>query len=319
MADGGGTGNNPKSEIRNPKSRGRRWVMYGLRLTLTVVVLSILLVKVDVGEMARVFGWVKWPFLGGALALVIPNLGLQCYKWRYLVRVVKPGVRIGEIVWSVLAGLGLGLVTPGRIGEAGKIFYVRDARRRALAGLVVAERAYIMVFNVGLGGIAFAVLVGKYLWIVFVPLAITLFSLALAPEAGVRVLRRLFGRLPFKEKLSPLLDGLDKLNGDHGRRILFLSVLFFAIHWIQFYLLISAFGDIEVTAALWAIPAIVFVRSMLPVALGDLGIREAASVFVLGKFGIPDAVAVNAALLLFGMNVFVPGVFGAFLVHRVRR
>ena len=311
--------NNPKSEIRNPKSGGRRWLMYGLRLGLTVVVLSILLSKVDVGEMARAFGWVKWSFLAGALALVIPNLALQCVKWRYLVRLVKPEVRIGEIVRSVLAGLGLGLVTPGRIGETGKIFYIRDVRRRALAGLAVAERAYVMVSNVGLGGLAFAVLVGKTSWILFVPLGVALFLLAIAPEIGVRVLRRLLGRLPFKEKLRPVLDGLGELNGDHGRSMLSLSVLFYGIHCTQFYLLISAFGDIEITSALWAIPAIVFVRSMLPVALGDLGIREAASVLVLGRFGIPNAVAVDAALLLFGMNVFVPGVVGAFLVHRVRR
>ncbi|MCK5328813.1 MAG: flippase-like domain-containing protein [Candidatus Latescibacteria bacterium] len=294
-------------------------MMYGLRLGLTVVVLSVLFAKVDVGEMGRAFGGVKWSFLAGALVLVIPNLGLQCVKWRYLVRLVKPEVRIGEIARSVLAGFGLGLITPGRIGEAGKIFYIRDVRRRALAGLAVAERAYVMVSNVGLGGLAFALLVGKHLWIVFAPLAIALFSLALAPEAGVRVLRRLFGRLPFEEKLRPVLDGLGELNGDHGKSMLSLSVLFYGIHCAQFYLLISAFGHIEVTAALGAIPAIVFVRSMLPVALGDLGIREAASVLVLGKFGIPDAVAVNAALLLFGMNVFVPGVFGALLVHRVRR
>jgi uncharacterized membrane protein YbhN (UPF0104 family) len=293
--------------------------MYGLRLGLTVTVLSVLFAKVDVGEMARAFGWVKWPFLGGALALVIPNLALQCVKWRYLVRVVKPDVRIGEIVRSVLVGLGLGLVTPGRIGEAGKIFYIRDVHRRALAGLVVAERAYVMVSNVGLGGIAFALLVGKHLWIVFVPLAITLFSLALAPEVGVRVLRWLFGRLPFEAKLTPVLDGLAELNGDKGRRILALSVLFYGIHCMQFYLLISAFGDIEVAAALWAIPTIVFVRSMFPIALGDLGIREAASVLVLGRFGIPNAVAVDAALLLFGMNVFVPGLVGALFVHRIRR
>jgi len=311
-------GGNPKSEIRNPKSAGRGWMVYGVRLGLTVAVLSVLIVKVDVGEMARAFGAVRWFFLVGALLLVGPNLGLQCYKWRYLVRFVKPDVSIGEIVRSVLAGLSLGLVTPGRIGEAGKIFYVREVSRRALAGLAVAERAYVMVSNVGLGGLAFAIFVGRYSWMLFVPLGVALFSLAIAPEVGVRVLRWLFVRLPLKEKLTPVLDGLEELNGDKGRRILALSVLFYVIHCTQFYLLISAFWDIKGMAVLWAIPAIVFVRSVLPIALGDLGIREAASVFVLGKLGIPNAVAVDAALLLFGMNVFVPGLFGAFWVHRVR-
>jgi len=293
-------------------------MVFGVRLGLTVAVLSVLIVRVDVGEMVRAFGCVRGAFLIGALVLVGPNLGLQCYKWRYLVRFVKPEVGIGEVVRSVLAGLSLGLVTPGRIGEAGKIFYVREVNRRALAGLAVAERAYVMVSNVGLGGLAFSILVGRYSGLLFVPLGIALFSLASAPEMGMRVLRRLFGRLPFKEKLAPVLDGLGALNGDRGRRILALSVLFYAIHGTQFYLLISAFGDIKVTAALWAIPAIVFVRSVLPIALGDLGIREAASVFVLGKLGISNAVAVDAALLLFAMNVFVPGLLGAFWVHRIR-
>ena len=80
-------------------------MVYGVRLGLTVAVLSILLAKVDVGEMAKAFGRVRWSFLVGALVLVGPNLGLQCYKWGYLVRFVKPEVSIGEIVRSVLAGL----------------------------------------------------------------------------------------------------------------------------------------------------------------------------------------------------------------------
>ncbi|MFH1007664.1 MAG: lysylphosphatidylglycerol synthase transmembrane domain-containing protein [Candidatus Latescibacterota bacterium] len=297
----------------------RRWLSYGLKVGLTLVVLIVLFSKVDTQEMVRAFGTVHWPFLVGALVLVGPNLGLQWYRWRYLVRLVKPHVATGEIVRSSLAGLSLGLVTPGRIGEAGKIFYVQDVRRRALAGMLVGERAYTAVTNIGLGGIAFAVFIGAYWWIVFSLLALALLSLAWTPEAGVRLLKRLLSKLPLGGKLTPVLDGLSHLNGEKGRKLLFLSVLLFGIHWTQFYLLISAFGHIGMREALWAIPAIVFVRSIFPFTLGDLGIREAAAVFVLGRFGIASAVAVDAALLLFGMNVLLPGLLGTFLVHRVRR
>jgi hypothetical protein len=49
---------------------------------------------------------------------------------------------------------------------------------------------------------------------------------------------------------------------------------------------------------------------LLPISLMDLGVREGAAVAVLGAVGVAAATAVQAALMLFGLNVLVPGLAG---------
>jgi uncharacterized membrane protein YbhN (UPF0104 family) len=54
-----------------------------------------------------------------------------------------------------------------------------------------------------------------------------------------------------------------------------------------------------------------FVKFMVPsVTIMDLGVREGAAVFFLSVFGASPAVAFNAALLLFVINIVFPTALG---------
>jgi hypothetical protein len=61
---------------------------------------------------------------------------------------------------------------------------------------------------------------------------------------------------------------------------------------------------------------------LLPISFMDLGVREAASVVVFGSVGVAAATAVQASLMLFGLNVLLPGLAGLLLMsfgsHAVR-
>ena len=48
----------------------------------------------------------------------------------------------------------------------------------------------------------------------------------------------------------------------------------------------------------------------------DLGVREAAAIAVLGPVGVTAATAVQSSLLLFGMNVLLPGLAGLLVLAR---
>jgi len=302
------------------KTQGRRRrLLFALRAGLTVAVLTVLIVRVRLGDMAAALGEVRASFLILAGALIGPNLGLQIYKWLYLVRLIKPHVRIKEIACSVLAGLSLGLITPGRVGELGRIFYVGGQSRRALAGLMLMDRAYTMVLNVGVGAVAFTALMGGQGLPLVIPLGLGGVYLAITPHRSVRIARAMLSRLPFSGALTPLLHGLQSMDRRKGIALLGLSLLFYLTHTVQLYLLLRAFGPLSWQAGAVVLPSIVFVRSVLPIAIGDLGIRESAAVLLLSKFGISPAVAIDAVLLLFGMNVVLPGLFGALWVHRLRR
>lgn len=61
----------------------------------------------------------------------------------------------------------------------------------------------------------------------------------------------------------------------------------------------------------------IFVKTLVPsIALGELGIREAASIYFLSFFQIQGSVAFNAAFLLFVVNILFPAVIGLVLLFR---
>ena len=52
-------------------------------------------------------------------------------------------------------------------------------------------------------------------------------------------------------------------------------------------------------------------KALAPLGIMDLGVREGAALVVMGAHGIDGAVAVQASLLLFAMNVLPPSLSNA--------
>ena len=61
-----------------------------------------------------------------------------------------------------------------------------------------------------------------------------------------------------------------------------------------------------------------FVKTLLPIALGDLGIRESAAVEFFSYINVKNTTAFNASIMLFAINVLFPSVVGLFFVLKNR-
>ncbi len=137
-----------------------------------------------------------------------------------------------------------------------------------------------------------------------------------------RRLRRLAARLPWiGGRLTAVLDevaaGMRAVGGAGLRRVLLYSLGFYATFLAQFALLIAALAPLHPFVALCGCAAVLLAKTVVPpVTLGELGIREGASVLLLGTVGVPAAAALSASLLLFGINVLLPAVPGALLAPR---
>ena len=101
--------------------------------------------------------------------------------------------------------------------------------------------------------------------------------------------------------------------------LLVYSGLFYLTFLLQFFLLLSAFGPVQPLSALAGIGTIMLLKTVIPpVTLGELGIREGASVIVLGHAGILPAAAFNASLLLFAVNLLLPALAGLALLMWIK-
>ena len=251
------------------------------------------------------------------------NLFLQFLKWRYLVRLIKPDVPASEILTSLFAGFTFGLITPGRVGEFGRVVFIKNKPYITLLGLSFLDKFYALALVFLGGSIGLLAILGQYLdqHVLFWPVVLfaivslsLLFYLILHPDAIRTLLYSLNITLPFREKIKLLISSLDNFHHRQAHTLLALCSMFYFVLIGQFYVLVLAFKSISAWPAYQAISATLFVKTLLPISLGDLGIRELAAKEFFSFVGVYDAAAFNASLLLFTINVLLPSIIGLFFI-----
>ena len=131
----------------------------------------------------------------------------------------------------------------------------------------------------------------------------------------------LFTKLKNSKRFKNLflqLHTLSELDKRYFSKMSIISFLFYFCFLLQYALLVSAFShNSEMLNYLWAGNLIMFAKTVIPpISLGELGIREGASVFFLTKFGELSSVAFNASIFLFIINILLPALVGLILLAK---
>jgi len=309
-------------------STTKKRIFLFLKIFIALFALAVVMRSVNVREIGRVLSNPDRPvYLVVAVVLLLPNLTLQWVRWHLLLRLDNPGIPASESAVSLLGGMVSAFVTPGRIGEVGRTLFLRNTDPLQAIGLVVIDKLYAF-FPVLVGGLWGIVLMLSYHFhyaaFIFWPLSVsallvtfTALLVVLHPSWMRTVLYNLSILMPAREKLQRLIHCIDRFEADQARVQLLLSCLLYCIYIVQFCLLAFAFEAIPWTTALTATTSTIFVKTILPISLGDLGIREGASVYFFMKFNVQKVTAFNSSLLLFAINVFLPTLVGLIFIPRM--
>jgi uncharacterized protein (TIRG00374 family) len=261
----------------------------------------------------------RYILFGGLLLIV--NLGIRTLKWRIMLHSVKNKSSLWEAFGSVMLGISFGSFTPGEIGDfAGRALHISDARKSHLVGLALLDKAQIFVVTSAAGAISLVFLLWHDSFFI-IPISFIIVFLSLVFFMRMDLLavfgHRLNASFFQKSWVTRVLDGFTLLKSQQLFTTLLCTLLFHAVLILQMFYFIHAFGEITLFHAFIGTSAMMFVKSCLPISLGDLGIREAGSVFFFSTFGVSQAAALNASLLLFVVNVLFPSICGTiFLKHQ---
>ncbi len=288
--------------------------------------MAMLVKRLQLNELLSAFKSAKLLCIAMALFLLVPNIYVQFFKWRYLVRLLKPEVSDREAIQSLLAGFTFGFITPGRLGEFGRAFFIKDCSWVRLLGIAFVDKLFSLAVVIFWGAIGLMFFVSRQLYfytmmpvIIFTLIALfVIYYLLFHPEIIRGFLYSLNIILPFREKIKSLMSSLDNFHRRQAVNLLLLNFGFYFVFMIQFYILICSFEPARFIPAFLAIAATMIVKSMLPISIGDLGIRESAAIFFLGRIGLQSATAFNASILLFMINLLIPSVVGLVLVLKYR-
>ena len=285
-----------------------------LKIIVSVGLLLLIFSRFSLDEMWRVIRTVQIPFLAGAMGIALAIFLSKTLKWWILGRQVDQSISVTNAALSLLIGMGVGLVTPSRVGEVARVTYLPTTRKVDLIGLVVVDRLIDLAVIILTGGIALGMVFDSRLGLVFIVPTTAVLLLLFVPRLPGNALNWLsnLSFMPAKSFIHRITQGLLTLNGRVLTLILILAIITFGLGIFQFYWLLRSFGVHSATAATVTFP-IITVASVLPITIGGFGTREGATVFVLSMFNISEPIAVNAALLSFILNTLIPGVIGLFI------
>jgi uncharacterized membrane protein YbhN (UPF0104 family) len=291
--------------------------VFVLKAAIAIVVLALLIRRISWADMYAALRNADLNWISLSLLLLPLNFYTQFRRWQLIVKHLHPQVSAGAIMRSLLSGITLGFITPGRFGEMGRAVFIPQANWLALIGLTLVEKWYalLVVYLFGLIGLI-PFLHAAFRPVLWVPvlgtgliLVICGIALVLSPSFLSYVLKR-FDRMRRRKRLHQVLYGISQLTPRLSLALFLLTILQVLTYFTQFYLIIKAFATLPILGGFSAISSIMWSKTLLPISLGDLGIRETASVYFLGKVGVQDAIALDSALLLFAINVLLPAVVG---------
>jgi hypothetical protein len=289
-------------------------------------ILALILLKLDLEATVATLAGVRWGYLLLAVAINPLLFGIKSWRWRELLRMQGIGYRWLDAFLAFVAGLFLGLVTPGRVGEMGKAFYLKqDLDVPVSEGLanVLMDRLFDLytILVLGAAGLVwFRLLPGWALALIIVGvMGALLMPVALLSERlaawGLRLVRQLpflhgfdarltqaTGR--FQKGLRPLLSpGLVVPLG--------LTLMAYALFFGQAQLLAVAL-NLEVGIFYLAVClSVAGVITLLPISFSGLGTRDAVLIALFAPLGLAAEQAVAFSTLFFLTFYVGSGIIGA--------
>ena len=88
----------------------------------------------------------------------------------------------------------------------------------------------------------------------------------------------------------------------------------FIVSILTSYLLLISFTAFNFMNALFVFP-LALITNIIPITIGNIGIREGATMYLLNNYSISPEIAFNISIMLFFLHSFIPAVFGLITIH----
>lgn len=310
-----------------PRHKGK-WIL-AVKLIATVWLVSYLTGKVGGVNLLQVITSADMGFMALAILLMVPNILMQFLKWKYLAKQVIGTSDDAAVGKAFFMGILFGSFTPGRLGEyLGRKLALKDEGLLEITIVTFLDKIFNLFFVAGVGALSLTL----YLYVtidvpaiaataLFVTIAMLFFlfmHLLISDiwwnNSLVKYISRFRLLKKYRERFLILKD-LDK--GLINRLMLFSGGIYIIIV-MQYALLVMSFsGEHDFLKYAWGAALFFYTKAFIPAfTWGELGVREAVSIFYMSSFGLPEAVGFNASLFIFLINIFLPSLPGVWFLLR---
>jgi hypothetical protein len=274
--------------------------------------------------LASADGWL----VAAACLLNVAAVHLKVVRWDVLLRTRRIRYPMRKAYGAFLASLYLGMLTPGRVGDALRVQYLRRDMdvpyAEGLASIMMDRLCdlYVLVAMVAVGVAHYSqVFVGRLAVVTWAGVALTALGplVLLVPGAADRFTRAVYQRLAKDPSGSGMERFLAALRANVGRSLLAtvpLTVAALLVSYAQGYLAARALGLSIGFFDVSCLLAIANLLGLLPVSVSGMGVRELFFALVFPVLGYSAAAGVGFGLLVFAI-IYLALVIAGFVAWQI--
>lgn len=265
-----------------------------------LIVFIYILYRIDLGTVFNSMKNAHWPYLTAAFFLLIGFHLLKAIRWQFLLRGKSIDLPLRQCYLIYVIGLYWGLITPGRMGDLIKAYYIKKEGHPFSDGIIVSLMDRILDIFIFLG---FSILGFLQLYAIH----IKSFKISMIHVLGFCLVIFLcfvlyhkkdfflnkFFHLKFIKKLREEVTSFKQyfLKMAHWKNSLFLivfSIFAWFVYLMVIFILLVAF-HVKITFFQTMICFFVSTLiSFIPVSYAGLGTRDATLVFLFQSYGYPS-------------------------------
>ncbi len=265
-----------------------------------------------------------------AVLIIVPIIVLKALKWNILVSSCGIDQSLTSSISRWVVGFSIGIVTPGRLGDLSRSYYLKEKTSLGMAlTTVVTDRLIdvIILFVLTIVGLSFlftSYTIGNILLpVLLLFIAVLVGTLAFTKKSVVAFVLKPFFRRFIPKRYKPKLGSLfkDFYNGiDFMRRkksFVSLSIIICIVAWIisifQYYVLSLSMGLGISYSFLFMIAPLTALLDALPISFSGLGTRDVVMIYFFGLIGIAAESAVAFSIMILIVNYMLIGIVGMVL------
>lgn len=293
---------------------------------LGITLFAYILTTLNLSALLENMNKIHFIYLLLAFLLNVPMIYFKSYRWKLILSDQKILLTSKQAFEYYMSSLYLGFVTPGRLGELSRVFYIeqnfKDTKFGSLFSSVITDRLFDLYLLVSLTIIGFLFLSlhipNQYTFSFFIIFFLVPFVLLKTSLLSLFI-QIISKKLSIKsqQKTQQFIDSFSKafkktLSFKNIIKFAILSISSYIIFFLQTYLITMGMNlQIDFLTVVF-IMAISNTISLLPISISGIGTRDLILIYFLAPFGVGKEHAVlfsTIILLIFFVGCSLIGFF----------
>ncbi len=300
-----------------------------LKILISLGFIVYLTMKIEPGRLFMSFKGANYFPIIIAVVLVSLNIYTIYIRWRLLAKKCLAVADNSSIIRSLFYGFAAGSFTPARLGEYfGRKLALPDNSILDVVLATAIDKMFTLFLTLLFGSLASVLylhfilqvtpLLTISLFVIILVLFVILGLSALREEFWQYFIRDSLKKVGFLRKIFEKFLLLRQLDNKTLMQLFLYSCIHYLTFNLQFALLVVGFNNGgSLWEAFWAGGLMFFSKTIIPVfTIGELGVREAASMYFVSHFGFQEAAGFSAAMILFILNIAIPAFIGVLLFFK---